>query len=354
MKIEKVELKYYSTAPHLLMVIAGFQLLHKQGVIDELHLVDATNEKISADKKEIVEAVLNSRIRVAYDVFDGYINYQTFDETYASSVDYYFIRSYSQELNERFFPNTNIHPLGMNYYCSAQGNVFEKNNDIKGKIRSLAKKILSNFNPQISVVFDVKKYEKNPSYCTERTPRIMFNTRLWNPQGDVGEVKWERMHPERVRINDMRIRIVQEARKKYGKNFSGGIYNTKYARDTAPQDVILPNTKTTKKGYLKNMHSYDICIGSEGLHGSIGWKTAEYAAASKAIVMERPKYFVPGFEEGKNYLGFSSTEECIKQLDYLCSHREKIVEMQKNNKEFYDNCLRPDQQILRSLEIIFR
>lgn len=353
MKIDRVALKYYSRQPHVSMVIAGFQMLYKQGVIKELNVVNGEQEDIQADNRMIVEAVINSKTRIAYDVCDGYINYKEVNGLYASVVDYYFMRSYSEELNAKLFPNANIYPLGLNYYCTTHNNPFDKPNGIKNMVKTYAKKFLSKFNPQISVVFDSKEYEGNPTYEAGKTPKIMFNTRLWNPQGDVGEAKWERMHPERVHINNMRIDIIKKAREKYGKNFTGGIYNTKYARETAPQDIILPNSKTTKKGYLKKMRSYDICIGSEGLHGSIGWKTAEYVAACKAIVMERPKYFVPGFEEGKNYLGFSTTEECMKQLEYLCTHQEKIVEMQEANRVYYETYLRPDVQITNTLKTVF-
>ena len=93
----------------------------------------------------------------------------------------------------------------------------------------------------------------SPSYDVKNEPRILFNSRLWNPQGDVGEKKWERPHPERLYINGTRIKIIQQAREKYGSNFAGGLYDTQFARETAPADIILGNSKTTKKQYLKNM-----------------------------------------------------------------------------------------------------
>ena len=352
MKVQHILLKYYARAPHLSMVIAGFEMLHRKGIIEQLEVTDATNENIPSTNTWIAEAIIDSSIRVAYDVCDGYVNQNEINEKYASSVDYYFIRSFSDEINQKLFSHTNIYPLGLNYYCTVKGNPFDKSANVKESAKKIAKKILSNFNPQIGVVFDVKKYEKAPSYDIKKEPKILFNTRLWNPQGEVGETKWERKHPERIRINETRIGIIQQTREKYGANFAGGLYDTQYARENAPADIILSNSKTTKKQYLNNMQSFDICIGSEGLHGSIGWKTAEYVASSKAIIMERPKYIVPGdFAEGKNYLGFSSVEECMQKLDYLCTHREKIAELQKNNQDYYNKWLRPDMQILHTLEI---
>lgn len=63
------------------------------------------------------------------------------------------------------------------------------------------------------------------------------------------------------------------------------------------------------------MYSSDICIGSMGLDESIGWKTAEYVAAGKAIIHEKMSYQIPyGFNKDTNYLEFSSADECIEKL----------------------------------------
>lgn len=355
MLINNIELRYFSTMPHLSMIITGFRLLAQQGVIKKLSIIDATNEVPSLSNTMIVEATIDSRLKIAYDVCDGYVNFQTVNDAYASSVDFYFMRSFSAELNKKLFPNANILPLGMNYCCIVKGYNFNTSLDIKSSTKNAVKKFLSKFNPQISIPFDYRKYEFPPTYRTDRSPKIMFNTRLWNPKGDIGEKKWDREHPERVHINNTRIRVIQQARSLYGADFSGGLYSTQYAKETAPTDLLLPNSKTTKRGYLRAMQSCDICIGSEGLHGSIGWKTAEYVASSKAIIMERPKYTLPGdFKEGQNYLGFSDEKECMKQLEYLFNNRDKIVELQKNNQKYYNKWLRPDMQILQTLKLALR
>ncbi len=181
--INQVTLKYYSKMPHLSMVISGFLLLHRKGIIKKLDIVDFSNEKNNLDNTMIVEAIIDSKIRIAYDVCDGYINFNKVNEEFASSMDYYFIRSYSDELNKKFFPNTNIFPLGMNYYCTVKGNPFEKPDGVKNIAKKFIKTIMSKFNPQISVTFDVMAYEKKPSYVIGNAPRILFNTRLWHPTG---------------------------------------------------------------------------------------------------------------------------------------------------------------------------
>jgi len=60
---------------------------------------------------------------------------------------------------------------------------------------------------------------------------------------------------------------------------------------------------SNRRNYLEVMKQSDICISSMGLHQSIGWKTGEYIAASKAIINESFHYKVVGdFQIGKNYL----------------------------------------------------
>ena len=101
------------------------------------------------------------------------------------------------------------------------------------------------------------------------------------------------------------------------------------------------------------MKASDICIASTGLHGSIGWKTAEYVAASKAIVSEPLNYKVTGnFIPGENYLEFSGIDECLSALDALSSSPEKLYEMKKKNHEYYKRYLAPVELVKRSLETV--
>ena len=65
-------------------------------------------------------------------------------------------------------------------------------------------------------------------------------------------------------------------------------------------------------------------MASTGLHGSTGWKLAEYVAAGRAIVTEPLRYTLPGgFEEGKNYKTYTSPAECEEQLRQLLADRKR-------------------------------
>lgn len=115
---------------------------------------------------------------------------------------------------------------------------------------------------------------------------------------------------------------------------------------------IVPRDWTERRAYLKLVHDSDICIGSMGLHGSIGWKTGEYVAAAKAIVNEALCYQVPGnFREGIHYLSFSAAEGCLDALESLAGHPERILAMKKANARYYREYLRPDVMIRNTLDI---
>ena len=95
-----------------------------------------------------------------------------------------------------------------------------------------------------------------------------------------------------------------------------------------------------------------ICLTSEGLHHSIGWKFAEYVAAGKAIITEPLYYEVPyGFSEGVNYLTYSRLSSCIDKCEHLLSDVGTIHKMEEANRKYYAQHLRPDMLVLDSLKI---
>ena len=150
----------------------------------------------------------------------------------------------------------------------------------------------------------------------------------------------------------MRVDIIKRLKNELGSNFTGGLYNSKYAQENYPE-LILDESITQKENYLNLVKNCDICIGSLGLHKSTGWKTAEYVAASKAIVNENLFYESLGdFESGKNYLGFKDENECIEHIYELIKNPDKIVKMQNNNYIYYNKFLRPDMQVLNTLLMV--
>ena len=92
-----------------------------------------------------------------------------------------------------------------------------------------------------------------------------------------------------------------------------------------------------------------------GLHESIGWKTAQYIASSRAIVNEKLHYEVTGnFEDGENYLSFEGVEECMEKVSFLYDDKDKLYNMKKRNHDYYNKYLRPDQLVLNAIKEVVK
>lgn len=92
-------------------------------------------------------------------------------------------------------------------------------------------------------------------------------------------------------------------------------------------------------------------MATTGLHGSIGWKLAEYVAFSKAIVSEQLIYDVPGpFAAGRNYIEFTSPEECLNGALRLIEDMALRKQVMQSNADYYRDYLRPDALVRNALK----
>lgn len=329
----KATVKIPVRAPHLCSVLTGFTMLEKQGKIE---LKIFTDGQLPCG--EIAEINIEGK-RLAYDMSDGY-NYKNFPavKEYISGCDYYFKRSFSKELNGIYFSGCadKMQKWGFNYLVTCHGNQLY-NRDAK-RMAFDALNLLRGRKPISYFTFD--KFECAPEYRERQ--KILFMTRLWS-NANTSEKNLKK-------INSTRIEIVKAIRREYPNNSVAGLYDEKVAREICPE-LIMPDSYTRKDKYLEVMKNSDICIGSMGLHGSAGWKTGEYIAASRAIINERFKYEVTGdFESGKNYLEFNSADECMKKIEFLFNNPDEAYQIKKNNHEYYLKYLRPDVQVENSLK----
>ena len=277
---------------------------------------------------------------IAYDLMDGYQDVEGM-KYWIEHCDVYFKRSFSNKLNKQYFESRQIskmHKLGMNYLVTYNNNPYNNvtfNTFLKAL---LGKKMNSYFTPDV--------FECTPMYKI-RGFKILFMTRLWEtPAGENVDNQGKYQS-----INNMRIAILREMRKEFGDAFYGGLHDSKLARKLAP-DLVISKYKTERKRYIDLLKSTDICIGTTGLHGSIGWKTAEYTAAGKAIICEPLQYDLPGdYLEGKNYLTFTTVEECVNNVRVLIENPEKLYDMKICNLMYYYQWLRPDRLVKNTLDV---
>lgn len=339
--MDAVKLTIPSNIYHLDQIITGFLELKEQGW-------DVTIENQSKNEENPFYglAVLLAQYRgkkLVYDLWDGYQDLPGMEKGLAW-CDFYFKRSFSREKNQRFFPQyaEKMRPLGLNYHVTRRDDPINE---------PLWKGIAKELTGRVSLRrFTREAFEETPVPCRGK-PKILFLAQLWD-DGEPGLTPGTRQ--ERREINAMRLEILTALRRRFGEDFIGGLVDTPFARERAPE-LVLPRKDTERRAYLRRMHSADICIGTMGLHESIGWKTAEYVAAAKAIVNEKLRYEVPGgFAEGKNYLEFTTAEACVAAVERLAGDAEALFAMKQANADYYQNYLRPDVLVKNTLDQVPR
>jgi hypothetical protein len=151
-------------------------------------------------------------------------------------------------------------------------------------------------------------------------------------------------------VNPMRAECVLRLREELGQQFFGGLQHSAYAKTHYAPALLADNADSDRARYFKLLRDFSICVATTGLHGSIGGKVAEYVAFSKAIVTEPLHYEVPGdFREGRNYLTFTSADECSSQVSRLMRDAELRRSMMQNNWDYFREFLRPDALVRRAL-----
>lgn len=342
--MKEAKITLLTTGHHVSQLLTGFTLLKNQGIID-IAIENQFNDYSVVYPGAMVLVHYCGKTLI-YDMYDGYQQIDAI-KYYLDICDFYFKRSFSADKNRKLCLNWEgkMFPLGLFYHVSCQNHPTDKQG-WKEQIKSVIGIENAFFR---STFFSSKRFEEMPKQC--KYPRVLFLTRLW---GEDEKLDIE-TNKERRFINETRIEIIRTMREIKGDfEFIGGLPDSSISRELAP-DLIMPPELTDRRRYLQCMHGSDICIGSMGLHQSIGGKTGEYVAASKAIVNEKLHYSVPGdFAAGKNYLEFETAEQCLSAVRFLVDNPDKMMEMKKANREYYLNFLRPDVLVQNTLDIVDR
>jgi hypothetical protein len=339
----------YKKSPHLQQLYAGFVRLQALGVLELLIHPQAEDRRLA--HHPILYVTVNDRFRVVYDALDG-LNWipGTIEENLAFfqatfSADYYFKRSFNQQVAEQAPRGCKALPLGLNYHIRPDRSLATES--VKEGLQSIirrsdfASRILRLKNEEMSL--PAEDYEYVPVACKDA--KILFLTRVWNPAG----FKTDRTKADIEAINESRMSVVRICRKEFGERFCGGLTDDEFTRKCA-KSLIAPLSLTNKKRYLELVKSHAVCIATTGLHGSIGWKFSEYVAASRAILTEPLLYEVPGcFRKGQNYLEYRHEDELIAGIDALLRNPTALLRMMQENYRYYNNYLRPQNLVLNTL-----
>lgn len=340
-----LELSVYciEKTPHLSMPVTGLMMLEAQKKVRLSFEIDPGNRRRFPYAPLL--GVYGGGRRILFDLADGYgSEVERAQPELVRQADFVFRRSFSPAENAKLPPElqSRMHPLGFHFHVSYPGNPIDRISTWGERRGALFQRV---FNGAPRSYFTLDKFEQEPE--PHEKPTVLFYTRLWHaPEGS-------ELYESVTRINESRIRLVSELRKRYGSRFAGGIqFDLREARHCGGLVAGIGETRRTR--YLETMRSADICVGSTGLHDSIGWKTAEYVAASKAVVNEKFCFEVPGnFQEGVHYLPFTDVEGCLEQVERLMGDPQRVYEMALANRAYYQAYGRPDRMMANALRQVF-
>jgi hypothetical protein len=341
---------------HLQQLYTGFAILHRTGVVRVNQTV--RRENIYDKNKPIflrdarmthLKVVLDNRRVLYYDEHDSF----EIDPEVLREVDFYFKRSYADAEVTQLCENFKVFPLGLNYlvYCDGfdrfsleRASLQEGLEVYRSVLRGLGVDyILGNRRYGIPRLARMEAY---PDLTAE--PRVLFIAQAWNPE----DAHTKEKSDEREYINNMRADCVRLLRKEFKEYFLGGLIHDNYAQNKFADCLLSEPRLAKKRNYIRLVKQFPIGVATTGLHGSIGWKLAEYVSLSKAIVTERLNFRVPGqFAEETNYLEFSSPAGCVEAVTRLFQDHELRCRMMMNNFRYYHSYLRPDSLVLNTLMI---
>jgi hypothetical protein len=317
---------------HVEQLYTGFAQLYRKGFL-RLKQKMCRPPRMSAG----MHVCLNGSISLFYDTSDG----QAIDAELLRDTDYYFKRSFAEEHCRM---SDKIHPLGLNYLVYNDGaDWFKIARDLSFgsalvRIRRLVKHLVLGEFPTI------KHMEALPDF--EQPPRVLMMTRLWSA-GNLADPSMDSIEA----INRTRAQCIRLLRKELGDRFFGGLAPDDFACQHFG-DLVLPEKVCRQGNYLTMLREFPICVATRGLWGSNGFRLGEYVAHSKAIVTERLAYQVPGdFACERNYLEFSTPEECVEATMRLMKDRALRNRLSINNFRYYQAFGRPDSLVLNTLAI---
>jgi hypothetical protein len=170
----------------------------------------------------------------------------------------------------------------------------------------------------------LKLFEQPASVQLE--PAILFQSRVWT----ASEVQLS----DSEEINENRVLLIRNLREHFGPRFKGGLLPNALALSRYPD--VISDLVFRRRSYASMAKNHLIGIYSEGLSSSTAFKFMEYLAGSQCIVAERIANQLPdGCAEGKNYLPFTNSNECIKACESLLNDHAKASQMRIDNERLY-------------------
>lgn len=353
----------HSISPHVQQLYTGFNMLSEAGLLEVKQILkNKTTRKQTVNLQDARQAHLSvniscgkeNLIRLYYDNHDS----MEISQEGLKKHDIYFKRSFSKKYIDTFFPERkeDIYPLGLNYKVLPNrfnpltlSREISLSNSLRDKIKALVR--TCDTNNKLKFFPRARNMYSFPKEYPEK--KVLFMVTAYDPYDNPDRPK-EKIE-ERISNNEFRAKCVQLLRNKLRDKFYGGFIHNHYTHKNYKNFLLDYSQNGMKSNYIKILKNFPICIATTGLHGSIGWKLAEYVAFSKAIVSEKLRFKIPGdFRKEKNFLEFTSQDECLEQSIRLLSNERLLNDIMINNSIYYQHYVRPDMLVLNSITLALK
>jgi hypothetical protein len=348
-------LLYGSASPHLQQLYTGFHLLQRSGLVRLSQQMRRTPVRYLNDAPHLREAshahldvVVDGRLRLHFDTHDA----QEIALGELEDSDFYFKRSYLPAAIESLAAHQRdkVLPLGLNYRVLPDATDFfalRRSLTMTGLSRASLSALKQAFDTRNRFGFHPRLSQMESAPDLEAAPNVLFLVAAYDPYDDP-ERSQEKID-DRICINETRARCIRLLKEALGARFTGGFSSSPFTRERYA-DLVVPPESTLQEDYLRTLRSFPICVASTGLHGSTGWKLAEYIAFAKAVLSEPLVYDLPGnFASGRNYIEFTSPEECVAGAVRFIEDPDLRRQVMRNNATYYRDYLRPDMLVTNAL-----
>jgi hypothetical protein len=348
-------LLYGSASPHLQQLYTGLHLLQRSGFLRISQQIRRTPVRYLDDAPHLrgadhahLDVVVEGRLRLHFDTHDA----QEIALGELEDCDFYFKRSYlpaavaSLEVHQR----GKVLPLGLNYRVLPDSRdifALRRGLSMTGVSRASFSALKHAFDTRNRFGFQPRLSHMEAAPDLEASPNVLFLVAAYDPYDDPH--RSQEKIDDRICINETRaccIRLLKEA---LGPRFTGGFTRSRFTLERYG-DLVVPPDSTSQQSYLRTLRAFPICVASTGLHGSTGWKFAEYIAFAKAVLSEPLVYDLPGgFASGRNYIEFTSPQECVAGAVRLIEDSTLRRQIMRTNATYYRDYLRPDSLVKNAL-----
>jgi Glycosyl transferases group 1 len=347
-------LLYRSASPHLQQLYTGFRLLQRSGAVRLSQQRRLTPIRYENDAPHLngaghahLDVLVERRLRLHFDTHDA----QEIAVGELDGCDFYFKRSYLQAAVDSLpaAQRGKVLPLGMNYRVLPDISDFmsvRRALGISGFSRATLSALRQSFDASNRFGYQPRLRGMESEPQPNAAPNVLFLVAAYDPYDD--PMRTQDKIDDRISINETRARCIRLLREALGPRFTGGFGNSAFTQQHY-SDLVWAEP-VAQQNYLRTLSAFPICVATTGLHGSTGWKFAEYVAFSKAILSEPLVYEVTGnFRSGKHYLEFASPEECVHAAIRLIEEPELRRQMMRDNATYYREYLRPDALVKNAL-----